>query len=177
MRKLRLRELIKKKKKKTAKDHKARKRYGWPVNPELLVTTGNKVIYPQPFSTSQPYHVNHHFPKPPGRCHTPAPLHTFPEHFLEKCSKDPTPISACALSHQAKLCHAYDRYLQDIPSRAKAKCYHFKTWADVYTFACGQQLTQFSGEENWEARGKRWKLISLCPLVASELCEYTNYSK
>ena len=53
--------------------------------------------------------------------------------------------------------------------------YHFKSWADVYTFACGKQLTQCSGEENWEAKGKRWKLISLCPLAAFEL--YTNYSK
>lgn len=41
MRKLRLREFIKKKKKKTAKDHKASKRHGWAANPELLVTTGN----------------------------------------------------------------------------------------------------------------------------------------
>ena len=30
--------------------------------------------------------------------------------------------------------------------------YHFKSWADVYTFACGKQLTRCSGEENWEAR-------------------------
>lgn len=155
----------------------ASERYSQPSNPRspkaILVTT--LLAHPQPLSTAQPSRKNHHFPQPiPALSHTCTFAHII--RSARKVPRDPGPISA--LSHQAKLYHAYAQ--QDVPSREKSQWMQhdiIKKGVDTYTFSHRQLLTWFSGEENWEARGRRGKLFCLCLFVPLELCEYLIYSK
>lgn len=134
----------------------------------------------QPLSTTQTLHTNHHFPRPPGASHTRGLAHIIPS--AGKMPRGTGPISACALSRQVKHCRVCAQ--QDAAPRAEsggaAQCTQhgiIKKRADIYTFARRQLSARFSGEKNWEATGRWWKLLSSCSFVPLELGEYLIYSQ
>lgn len=155
----------------------ASERYSQPSNPRspkaILVTT--LLAHLQPLSTAQPSLKNHHFPQPQLHYHTPVPLHT-PFLLLEKCPEDPALSLPSPTRQNSAMLMLTKMHHQEKKSRWTQHDI-IKKGVATYTFSHGQLLTWFSGEENWEARGRRGNLLSLCLFVPLELCEYLTYSK